>query len=156
MADLAGAMEAMEQRFSAAWGSTTGILFGNDDSEAEGGIGRNPATGLPAAWVRFDIENEVSAIRGAGKPKSHVNLDEGQIVITVSVPQGSGRQVARQLAVQAGEIFRTAAFYRDTPGFEVKTWMPHVGRALIGRSENPEGLWYVITVTIPYEFWSIA
>lgn len=152
MADLAGAMAAMEAKFAAAWGSTTPYIFDND-SEMDA---RDPVTGQPVPWIRFSIENEFSDIRGAGKPKSHVNIDEGQIVILVSVPAHSGRARARELAQQAGEIFRTESFYRDTPGFEVRTWMPHMGRALVGRSENPEGLWYVISVSIPYEFYSIA
>lgn len=152
MADLAGAMQAIEDRFTAAWGATTPVLF--DNGPVFSAV--DETTGQPIPWVLLDIENEISQIRGAGKPKNHVNLDEGQIVITVSVPAGSDRATARALAVQAGNIFRTETFYNDTPGFGVRTWMPHVGRGLTGRSENPEGLWYVISVTIPFEFWSIA
>lgn len=156
MPDLAGAMKAMEDRFIAAWGATTGILMANDDATANSGVGRDPITGYPVPWVRFEVENLSSSIRGAGVPGQHVTVDEGEIEVLVSVPESSGRQLARQYAVQAGEIFRTKAFYRDTPGFEVRTWTPNMGRMGRGSSENPEGVWYVISVTIPYEFWSIA
>jgi hypothetical protein len=148
MPDIAGAMEAIEQRLRDNW-TTSPIILPNEGEQAAF------VDGAPVPWVLFEIENEEGDIIGAGKPGSHVNVDRGSIVAKVFVPTGVGLSTARTHATAIGEIFRVKEFYRSS-GFCVRTWKPHVGRALPARSENPEGLWFCVTVTIPFEFISIA
>lgn len=150
MADYAGAVAAIETRLSSNW-TTTPIGFENSDDPVQVN-----GSGDLAPWVFCEIVSDRASIRGAGKPGSHVVIDEGFISATVFVPVGSGRATARQYAVSIGEIFRTKEFYNSDAGACVRTWTPEIGPGNPATSENPSGNWWAVTVTIPFEFFHLA
>lgn len=152
MADIAGALAAIESRFTTAWGTTTPYALANQETAPVVVNG----SGEPLAWILFEAECFDARIRGVGRPGNHVVVDEGVIEATVFVPLRSERAVAREHAVAIGELFRTAVFYDSEPGAYVRTWTPVVGRGERAESENPAGLWWSVPVSIPFEFWHRA
>jgi len=146
MADIAGALAAIEQRFDAAW-TATPKAFENDPAPVV-----QDGNGIVSPWVYFEAFVTDADIRGVGRPGSHVVIDRGEIVVTVFAPLNSSRAIALQHATAIGEIFRVREFYQVEPGCCVRTWTPLVGRGDRTVSENPDGNWWAVSVTIPFEF----
>ena len=144
MADFAGAVAAIKTRLAANW-ATTPIGYPNGDAPAS----RN-ASGVPQAWVLAEIVGAGSDIHGTGTPGDRVWLYDGLIHAHVFVPKGTGDATARQYAVTLGEIFRNAEFYTDTPGHAVRCWAPRVDG---GGDGSDDGLWFRVTMTVPFEYW---
>ena len=148
--DYAGAVKAIEDRLTANW-TTTPIGFENDDRPTV-----LDGSGNLKPWAYCEILSTESGIKGAGKPGSHVVIDEGLVQVTVFVPAGSGRLLGRQYATAIGEIFRAKEFYNAISGACVRTWTPEVGPGNPATSENPSGNWWAVAVTIPFEFIHLA
>lgn len=146
MADIAGALAAIEARFNSAW-TATAKAFPNGAAPTV-----RDANGIILPWVYFDAYVTDADIRGVGRPGNHVVIDRGEIEATVFVPIDSNRLTALQYAVSIGEIFRVDEFYHAEPGCCVRTWTPLVSRGDRTISENPDGTWWAVSVTIPFEF----
>jgi hypothetical protein len=149
MADYAGAVAAMRARFVSAWGATTAVMFQNEVPSPD-----PLAVDPPLPWVYFEVIQTVSIERGVGLPGSKVWLTSGNIFLHVFAPLNYALPDQLALAVQAGEIFRAATFYVDnTAGAKIVTSAPSVGG---GDSSADNGNWFVVTVSIPFEFYFIA
>lgn len=146
MADIAGALAAIEARFDTAW-TVTPKAFEN--SPAPDVVDGN---GIALPWVYFEAYATEADIRGVGRPGNHVVIDRGEIVATVFAPLNSNRSTALQHAAAIGEIFRVQEFHHAEPGCCVRTWTPLVSRGDRTISENPDGTWWAVSVTIPFEF----
>lgn len=150
MASHSGAVAAIEAYLLANW-LTMPIAFAN---------GPEPevydSDSVPQPWVFCEIETDRADIRGVGKPRSHVVVETGSILVTVFVPVGTGTALAQELADSIGDVFRVKQFYDSDPGVCVRTWTPTVSRGRPARTENPVGSWWAVTVTIPYEFYNRA
>lgn len=150
MASLAGAFAAIEARLSANW-TTTGISYENRDEAA-----KQDAEGNPVPWVFVEFEMDEARIIGVGTPGDHVVKEWGAIRILVFTPAGVGAGLARTYAGQIGEIFRAAKFYDSEPNTYVRTWTPRIGRGTEGVSQNPDGTWWCVSVSVPFEFYHRA
>jgi hypothetical protein len=145
MPDIAGALAAIESRFDTMWTATPKAF---ENGQAPDVLDGN---GLLVPWVHFEAFATRAGIKGAGKPGDHVVVEDGEIVATVFVPVESNRATALQYATAIGEIFRVKEFYQSA-GTCVRSWTPRVGRGDVTTSENPNGNWWAVTVTIPFEF----
>lgn len=152
MADYAGAVKAIQDKFAAEWlvggAPRTPVSYPNTDPEAPawppiGGDGK------PVPFVHFEVIGSPSSLRGAGKPGDQVWLYPGHIFAHVFIPQGYGLADAQQLAVAAGEIFRSKTFYNDTPGHKVLGGSPWTDG---GESDADNGNYFRLTCTIPFEY----
>ena len=147
MADIAGAIAAIRSRLESAW-ATTPVGWPN---EARPNV--TDGSGLPAPWVYAEVVWSTAGIRGVGVPGSRVVIDDGLIMLTVFVPADEGTATAFTYAGQLGEIFRTAQFYDGEPGTAVRCQTPRVSG---GDAGSDDGMWFAVTVTIPFEFWHLA
>lgn len=150
MADLTGALEAIEDRLSANW-TTTGISFENEDVAA-----KVDGNGQPIPWVLLETEIDEARPAGFGMPASRLYREWGSVRVLVFVPINRGRKLARQHAVAIGEIYRMARFYDASPETYVRTYTPRVGRGQEAVSENPKGKWWCVSVSTPFEFYHRA
>lgn len=144
MADYAGAVAAMRDRFVANWTSTP-IEYQNESWSEHS-----------TPWVYFEVISTDSKLRGVGTPGSLTWLYRGNIFIHVFVPVGYGAADAHTFAVAAGEIFRAKEFYNTTPGCAVRTGIGPDGegpRTDGGGSDADNGNWWRVTATIPFEFY---
>jgi len=153
MADLAGALAAMRQRFVDNW------VVGPDPRTRIAFVNENPAAPWPpkdpdgqlTGWVLFSAENASGDHPGFGTPGNQAYLYRGLIAIQVYVPVGKGSGDAFTLAVAAGEIFRSKKFYDGvTPGCYVRTWTPRVDG---GGPGDDDGVWFRVGAVIPFEYW---
>jgi hypothetical protein len=144
MADYAGAVEAIEARLRERWAGRTPVAVRNGPE-----VRKLDQAGDPQPWVYLEVIGGDATILGVGRPGDHLTVDDGNIFVHVFVPSGTGTSEATRLAVAAGEIFRTAEFYRDTPGCCVRSWSPRIDG---GGSSADDGLWWRVTATIPFEY----
>lgn len=149
MADIAGALAAIEARFDALWTATPKAF---ENSPKPNVIDGN---GLLKPWVYFEAFVTRAEIHGAGKPGDHVIVEIGDIVATVFTPFNTARSTGMAHAAAIGEIFRVKEFYQSA-GACVRSWTPRVGRGEQTVSDNPNGNWWAVTVTIPFEFYHLA
>jgi len=143
MADYAGAKAAILARFRDRWTRTPIAVPNGPD------IQKTSAEGDLIPWVYFEVVGADSTIKGVGRPGDHQWVYDGLIQTHVFVPIGSGTELADQLAVAAGEIFRAAEFYRETPGCCVRSWSPRCDE---GGSGADDGNWWRVTCTVPFEY----
>lgn len=142
--DWAGAAQAIEDRLRAQWSDTPiAVQNGKDFPKAD-------ADGTLKPWVYLEIEGAGSTQRGVGAPGNQLWVDDGLIAVHVFVPVGKGAAKARQIASAVGEIYRAARFYDDVEGYFVRTFAPHVDG---GGSGDDDGLWWRVSVSVPFEFW---
>lgn len=146
MADIAGALAAIEARFDAAWTATPKAFENGPAPQVQ------DVNGILLPWVFFEAYVNEADIRGVGRPGNHVVIDRGEIAATVFVPLNSNRATALQHATAIGEVFRVQEFFHAEPGCCVRTWTPVVGRGDRTVTENPDGNWWAVTVSIPFEF----
>lgn len=109
--------------------------------------------GKPAPWAYAEVVGSGAEIRGVGVPGDHVVVEDGLIMITVYVPAGEGAAGGFETAGQLGEIFRVKQFYDAEPGVCIRTWTPRISG---GDSGSDDGMWFAVTVTIPFQFWRRA
>lgn len=148
MPDIAGAMAAIEERLASNW-TTTRIAYPNKIPD-QPWPPVDPATGANAPWVLVEVANTSSAPRAAGQPGNQFWLYHGLIAVHVYVPVNDGLATARQYATAIGEIFRNATFYDDTPGYQVSTVAPRLDG---GGPGDDDGVWYRVSVTIPFDYY---
>jgi hypothetical protein len=148
MADFAGAVAAIRSLLSAGRPVEMPIVWPNE---------RRPditdADGKPAPWAYAEVASTQANIRGVGVPGDHVVIEDGLIILTVFVPDGEGDAIGFSLAGTLGEIFRVKQFYDSEPGTCVRSWTPSIGG---GDAGSDDGMWFSVTVTIPFEFWRRA
>jgi hypothetical protein len=149
MASYADAVAAIKARLAAGW-STTPIVHENEDASAYAGV-----EGQPVPFVLLEIESDAAEQRSIGSPGSNWFQDSGAIRVTCFVPSGTGTDLALTYAGTIGELFRNAQIELG-PGSCVRSWAPQVGRGGPAASENPEGRWYAVAVTTPFEFLRLA
>jgi hypothetical protein len=148
MADYAGAVAAIKQRFIDNWkvgaDPKTPIVFQNAGSEYD------PSSNTQQPWVYFEVLGSSSSLRGVGTPGSQTWLYRGFILGHVFVPVNTGADLAQEYAVAIGEIFRAKGFYNDGNGAIVRTWSPQTDG---GASDADNGNWWRVTCEIPFEFY---
>lgn len=130
----------MRARFVTAWNNATPISYQNESF---------PEQDANTPWVYFEVLQTASDIRGFGKPGSQSWLTLGLIVIHVFAPKGYGLPDHLALANAAGEIFRAQTFYVNDPA-KVLCRAPSVQG---GASDADDGNWFVLSVSIPFEFY---
>jgi hypothetical protein len=157
MADYAGAVAAIRDRFVAQWvdgGSPrTLIAFQNEPLRDSDGKAIKPPPknekGSPLPFVYFEVIGNGSELRGAGTPGDNVWLYRGGIFVHVFVPEGAGVSDAYQLAIAAGEIFRAATFYENGQGAKVVSMSPQIDG---GGSDADNGNLFRVTCFVPFEY----
>lgn len=142
MADYAGAVAAIKALMVSGWGQTTPVAYQNENAF-------DPGLGESAPWVYFEILGNGSNLLTAGNPTTRYWLYTGVINVHVFVPLNKGVELAQQLAVQAGEVFRGQAFYDNGNGPSVRTWSPRTDG---GASADDVGQWFRVTTVIPFEY----
>lgn len=148
MPDYAGAVAAIQSRMTDNW-SQTPIVLQNEQPTAP--MPPVDGSGNPIAWVYLEVIGNGAAQRAWGMPGSQPWLYEGHILAHVLVPIGTGAGVAHSYAVAIGEIYRSAAFYRDeAAGAEVRTFAPWTDG---GGKDADNGNFWRVTCTIPFEFY---
>lgn len=148
MADFAGAVDAILTRLEANKPPGLPIALPNRAKPET-----VDADGNPVAWAYAEVLGTTAGIRGVGVPGDHVVVDDGLIMVTVFVPDGEGAGPGFALAGQIGEIFRAREFYEPSPGVCVRSWTPRITG---GGAGDDNGMWFAVTVTIPFEFWRRA
>ena len=149
MPDYAGAVAAIKTRLEDNW-TTTPIAHQNE-AAPETPWPPVDGDGKPTAWVYLEIIGNGSDQRAFGIPGSQLWLYRGHILVHVFVPIQDGSATAHTHAVAIGEIFRSAAFYRDeVAGAEVWTSGPWTDGGAI---DPDQGNWFRVTCTIPFEFY---
>lgn len=143
MADIAGAEAAILARFRANWSRTPVALPNGPDVE------KFDSAGDLQPWAYFETAVSTSTLRGVGRPGDQLWEYLGLVSIHVFVPTGAGDALAKELATAAGEIFRSAEFYRDTPGHCVRTWAPRIDG---GAPASDDKNWWRVSATIPFEY----
>ncbi|WP_062236413.1 phage tail terminator-like protein [Aureimonas sp. N4] len=143
MANIAGAEAAILTRFQANWNRTPIALPNGPE------IDKANSDGDFQPWVFFETGVSTSNLRGVGRPGDQLWEYLGLITIHVFVPVGVGAAPAKALATEAGEIFRAAEFYRDTPGCCVRSWAPRIDG---GGPATDDKNWWRVTATIPFEY----
>lgn len=147
MADLLGAHAAIEEHVAAHW-STTALVFENEAPPDLVG-----PDGFLLPWVLCEIENADSGLKTIGGKGVGLVIDTGFISLTVFVRRGTGRRLAREMAVQLADIVDTEILYRVSPDEYVRTWTPVIGRGNPAKSENPNGNWWAINIMTPFNFY---
>lgn len=150
MPDIAGAMAAIEQRLADNW-TTTRIAYANTTPD-QPWPPVDETTGNTTPWVLVEVVNTTSGDgpRACGEPGNQFWLYIGLINVHVFVPLNFGIAIPRSYASQIGDIFRNAAFYNDTPGYQVRTISPRIDG---GDSGSDDGTWFRVTATIPFEYY---
>lgn len=147
MVDWAGAVAACRSRFTDNF-TAAPIQFQNEDPPQEPWP---PSPKVP--WVYFEVLETSSSIRGVGLPGNQTWLTLGSILVHVFAPTGYGLPEHLAIAVQAGEVFRSKTFYQNGSGSKILCMAPSVRG---GDSTSDDGLWFGVTVSIPFEFFFIA
>lgn len=148
MADYAGALAAIRQRFADNW-TATPFIFQN--TPPPGGAVWPPVdvSGQPVPWVYFEVLHNTSDLRGIGLPGAQLWIYRGHIFIHVYVPKDYGIADVEQLVVNAGEIFRAKTFYTGAAGQKVQCFAPY---PIGGASDADNGSQFVLTCGIQFEF----
>lgn len=150
MADYAGAVKAMRDRFEQNW-TLTPVMFQNEKPTAMPWPPQD-SNGNMAPWVYFEVLAVHSELRGAGLPGNQTWLTRGYINVHVFTREGYGYEGSLQLTDAAGEIFRSQTFYRDGQGAKVLCMAPMTDG---GASDADNGNAFRVTTAIPFEFYFI-
>lgn len=145
MATYAEAIRALKDALATDW-TTTPVVEENEDPP-----GLIDAAGVPSPFVFVEIQSDSAEQRSIGSPGSDWFESKGAMIATVFVPSGIGADLATQHAAAIGDLFRNRQITLDGSSC-VQTWAPHVGRGTPATSEAPEGRWWSVAVSIPYEF----
>lgn len=131
---------AIESRFSEMF-TAAPIAWENVAESAE----LQTAKGSAQPWVRLSIRNGdslTSAIGGA-TGADILAMHQGRIWVQVFVAEGTGTQMARQMADTARDVYRQARFSG------IKCYEPSMSAA--GVSDG----WYQVNVSVPYRRYSL-
>lgn len=108
------------------------------------------SSGNPIPWAYAEVAWTSSTIVGVGVPGDQVWVDDGLIIATVYMPDGEGDSIPTRIAKEIGSGFRVKQFYDAEPGVCIRSWAPRLGDG--GRGSD-NGMWFAVSVTIPFEFW---
>lgn len=153
VADYAGALAAIRQRFIDNW-TTTPIAYVNEAAEPAVDV-----NGFPITWVFFEVVNSGSRIEGFGSTGNNTVVYFGLIKAHVFAPVNTGIDDCYAKALAIGEIFRNKVFYdAATVGCYVRSGyrMDEPPRVDQGDASSSDGQWFAVTATIPFEFWTLA
>lgn len=148
MSDYAAAVRALKDRLAAGW-ATTPILFEN-----EGAPVMADDAGNLTPWIECLVLADSSEQMTIGGTGNRITVDEGVVSVTVFTPAGMGTDLAYQRAVTIGEIMGHAVMTVSGRRLETKT--PLIGQGSRATSENPEGVWHALAVTVPFSFYRLA
>jgi hypothetical protein len=157
-ADYAGACAAIQQRFETNW-KVGEVLITPVNYVNKSGQPAVDVSGNPTVWVLFEILHVSSAIVGSGTPGQQTIVYSGMIKGHVFVPDNSGTDDGLAKALAIGEIFRNKLFYNDvTAGCYVRSGYDKNGQPRIdeGAASSGDGQWFVVTATIPFEYWHLG
>lgn len=129
MPDYFGAVSAIKARLVEQWVDDGGerktlIVYVNHQPE-EQFPPIDPMTGNPAPFLVCEVAGTSSAPYTFGNAGNRFFVYEGLVLLHLLVPLNEGADRAQQLAVAAGEIFRTATFYVDDNGSFIRTLAPN-------------------------------
>lgn len=135
---------SVRQRLEAQWTGApvtyqNGGAFRPDDPTNRDSY--DPSTAPDSPWVYLEILGAGADSTRYGPAGTRIAQDDGVIFGHVFVPVGTGDDQARQLARALGEIFRV-----DTFG-GLSTGAPSLGG---GEQGDDDGLWYRVSVSIPF------
>lgn len=107
--------------------------------------------GTPWPWLEFEVVSLSSALLGFGVQGNSVVVYDGIIKCYVYTKTGTGIDAGIAVAVALGEIFKNQDFYTNvTPGCFVRTDFPSITE---GNTTSDDGLWFGVTVSIPFQYW---
>lgn len=156
MPDYAGAVAAIKAQLVADW-TTTVIAYVNKQP-APPFPPIDTTTGNPAPVLVCEVIGSSSMPYSFGNLGNRFFLYDGLIILHVLVPIDEGDARAQQLAVNAGEVFRTQTFYVDPNGSYIRTMAPNPPDG--GSKADIEGLQigasFRVSVTIPFQYFHRA
>lgn len=165
MPSYAGAVAAIKAQLAAGWIDVSGnpktlIVYVNKQPEPPFPP-VDPATGNPAPFLICEVIGTRSDGFSFGSPGNRFFRYDGLIILHVLVPIDEGADRAEQLAIVAGDLFRTAIFYQDANGSYVRTVAPNppdggLGRKLMYLEGVDEGSSFGVTVTVPFQYFHRA
>jgi hypothetical protein len=162
MSDYFGAVSAIKQRLVEQWVDGGGnpktlIVYVNHLPE-EQFPPIDPATGNPAPFLVCEVAGTRSDPYTFGNVGNRFFIYDGLILLHVLVPLNEGTDRAQQMAVAAGEVFRTATIAIGSDGSYVRTIAPNPADG--GSSADLEGVQagntFRVTVTVPFQFFMRA
>lgn len=145
MATYADAVAAVKQAIRNEWTATTVVFENENPPELVAGDGQ------PVPFLMVEFQSDSATQRSIGSPGSNWFEDAGAVVGTFFVPAGTGSDAATGHAAALADQWRNREISLGT-GACVRTWAPQVGRGTPATSENPEGRWWAVAVSIPMEF----
>lgn len=158
MPDYFGAVSAIKVRLVEQWvdgnsNPLTLIVYVNAQPEPPFPP-IDQSTGNPAPFLVCEVAGIKSDPYTFGNVGNRFFVYDGLILLHVLIPINDGTDVAQQLAVTAGEIFRTATFYVDANGSYIRTIAPNPPDG--GSAADLEGVTagntFRVTVTVPFQF----
>jgi hypothetical protein len=153
MPDYAGAVAAIKARLVANWTQSVIVYVNKQPDQPFPPI--DPLTNNPAPFLVCEVAGSKSDPYSFGNTGNRFFCYHGTILLHVLVPIDDGDARAQQLAVTAGEIFRTALFYVDANGSYIRTIAPNPPDG--GSAANIEGIQagntFRVTVSVPFEFY---
>lgn len=162
MPDYAGAVAAIKARLAAQWVDGSGkpltlVVYVNKQPEPPFPP-IDPSTGNPAPFLVCEVSGTKSDPYTFGNLGNRFFVYDGLIILHMLVPLDDGTDRAEQLAVNAGEIFRTATFYVDANGSYVRTIAPNPpdGGSAAAIEGVQAGATFRVTVTIPFQYFHRA
>jgi len=142
------AFEPIRDYFEANWAGSTIVTYKNTSS-GESWLPKNSDNEL-VPWIYFEVIGTGSELAGAsGTPGNRLWRDYGLIYAHVFVPVGEGEDRAVEIARQAGEIFRAAAFYESSDGRRIRTLAPAVNG---GSGASDDGNWFRSTMSVEFSY----
>ncbi|MGE0725098.1 MAG: hypothetical protein AB7O45_12030 [Alphaproteobacteria bacterium] len=139
MPSWAGAVEAIKDTLTAEW-TLTPVGFIN---EAPPVSDREP-------WILLEVVTAARPTVYPGNPGDHAIIQSGLIYLHVLAPKGRGTDAAFTHAGNAGEIFRDRQLYAVDANHAVRSWTPVIEG---GGRHSDDGNWFVVTCTIPFDYW---
>lgn len=147
-ADYAGAIAAIKTRLLAATLplDITAIGFVNETDPV-----RADSDGIPWPWAEFEVVSLGSDQLGFGVDGNNVIVYDGAIKAYVYTKVGTGTDAGLAVAIALGNIFKNVDFYTGvTDGCFVRTDFPSITD---GNTASDDGLWFGVTVSIPFQYW---
>ncbi len=162
MSDYFGAVSAIKARLVEQWvdggGSPKTLIVYVNKQPDPPFPPIDPISGNPAAFLVCEVAGTRSDPYTFGNIGNRFFIYDGLILLHVLVPIDEGTDHAQQLAVAAGEIFRTVTIAIGADGSYVRTIAPNPADG--GSSADLEGVQggntFRVTVSIPFQFFMRA
>lgn len=153
MADLAGALAAIQQRLKDSFADPMQFPNQAQDDATLPWPPIDAVTKAPVLWIYCEFV-DLPPTPFFGRPGNQTIMEQGLAKFYVMVSKGSGEDAARAKAVAIGEAFRQATFYNQEPPAFVRTKTPRVGKDPLASEDGATVAGACCTV--PYEFWHRA